>query len=201
MRGCWIGVLIFHILQGQSAVADDEFEQPPINYSDSTPDNRVSRLQAAIERDGLRLRYDSKLGYLPDLLKQLDVPAESQMLVFSKTSLQRDRIAPRTPRALYFNDEVYAGYCHAGDVIEIAAADPQLGTVFYSLDQAREEGPAITRRTQDCLQCHAGSQADGVPGHTVRSLFVDAGGFPILPKGAISSTTPPRSSSAGADGT
>ena len=59
----------------------------------------------------------------------------SQMLVFSKTSLQRDRIAPRTPRALYFNDDVYIGFCRLGEVMEVSVADPKLGTVFYTLDQ------------------------------------------------------------------
>jgi hypothetical protein len=192
MRGCWIGILCAQVLQGQAAVADDPFEQPPIRYSDATPDNRVSRLQAAIERDGLRLRHDSKFGYLPDLLERLDVAADSQMLVFSKTSLQRDRIAPRRPRALYFNDEVYVGYCQGGDVLEIAAADPQLGAVFYSLDQGREAGPAIARETQSCLQCHVRTQVDDIPGFTVRSVFADTGGLPLLAEGGqlVDHTTP-----------
>lgn len=192
IRGCWIAALVFHPFAGRPAIAADPFELPPIRYSDSTPENRVSRLQAAIERDGTRLQYDPKFGYLPDLLKRLEIPVESQMLVFSKTSLQRDRIAPETPRALYFNDEVYVGYCHAGSAIEISAADPQLGTVFYSLDQDREEVPAITRQTQSCLQCHIRTQSDGIPGHFVRSLFVDPGGLPILSEGSqlVDHTTP-----------
>ncbi|WP_422927210.1 hypothetical protein [Singulisphaera sp. PoT] len=189
MAGIWVAILAFH---SDLAIAQDEFEQPPINYSASTPDNRVSRLQAAIDREGVGLRYDAKFGYLPDLLKRLEIPVESQMLVFSKTSLQRERIAPRTPRALYFNDDVYVGYCHNGKVLEISAADPQLGAVFYSLEQDRDEAPALTRETQSCLQCHVKSQTDGVPGHIVRSLFVDSGGQPILSEGShsVDDTTP-----------
>lgn len=180
------------LLTAGPAVADDPFEQAPIRYSDSTPNNRVSRLQAEIERDGRPLRRDPRFGYLPDLLRRLDVPVESQMLVFSKTSMQRDRITPKTPRALYFNDEVYVGYCHAGDVIEVSAADPQLGAVFYTVDQAAGEDPAMTRQTQSCLQCHVRSGVDGVPGHVVRSLYVDAGGLPILSEGShlVDHTTP-----------
>ena len=47
---------------------------------------------------------------LPAVLRALNVPASSQGLVFSRTSLQVDRIAPWTPRALYFNDDVTVGF-------------------------------------------------------------------------------------------
>jgi hypothetical protein len=30
--------------------------------------------------------------------------------------MQRDRISPRRPRALYFRDDVYIGYCQQGRV-------------------------------------------------------------------------------------
>ena len=74
-------------------------------------------------------------GYLPALSKELNVPQSSQVLVFSKTSFQRERITPKTPRALYFNDDVYVGFCLRGDVLEVSAVDPKLGTAFYTLDQ------------------------------------------------------------------
>ena len=185
MRRCGKAASIVLALLGQAAFGADEFEQPPINYSKSVPDNRVSQLQAAIDRKDVALEYDEKFGYLPDLLKRLDVSVESQMLVFSKTSLQRDRISPRTPRALYFNDDVYVGYCQAGDFLEISAADPQLGAVFYTLDQSQDAAPQvkITRQTDQCLQCHATSQTDDIPGFTVRSLFADEDGLPLLTEG------------------
>ncbi len=107
------------------------------------------------------------------------------MLVFSKTSFQRQRIAPRTPRALYFNDDVYVGYCSDGDVMEISAADPNLGAVFYTLDQERLDKPRIARQTDSCLLCHASSQTQGVPGFVIRSVFSDAAGFPILASGTF----------------
>lgn len=77
-------------------LAADENERPPIEYSRSTPDNCVSKLQSRMESGELQLEYSDQLGYLPSLLKALDVPVESQLLVFSKTSLQRHRISPRT---------------------------------------------------------------------------------------------------------
>ena len=47
-----------------------------------------------------KLAFDEQLGYLPAILKALDLPLSSQMLVFSKTSLQHKYINPQTPRAI-----------------------------------------------------------------------------------------------------
>jgi hypothetical protein len=182
------------------AFGEDEFERAPIEYSLSRPANCVSRLQSKIGRGEAELKYEEGLGYLRSLLSALDVPAESQTLVFSKTSMQRNRISPRTPRAIYFNDQVYLGFCQAGNVIEIAAADPQLGAVFYTLDQKRAADaismpaspPAFVRQTENCLQCHAASASGGIPALLARSLFVDASGLPILSEGGhrVDHTTP-----------
>jgi hypothetical protein len=166
------------------AMAGDEFEQPPISYSAATPDNAISKLQHALEKREAKLTCDARFGWLPSLLDSLHISTDSQLLVFSKTSLQQHRIAPKTPRALYFNDEVYVGYCHAGQVVELSAVDPQLGTVFYSLDQERSEAPKLMRQTEQCLQCHGTAQTSNLPGHIVRSLFVDRVGFPLLAEGS-----------------
>src|SRR5689334_2511577 len=79
----------------------DEYEQPPIEYSTSTAHNCVSDLQAQLERNAASLKYEPKQGYLRALLEKLKIDPSSQVLVFSKTSEQRDRISPRTPRAIY----------------------------------------------------------------------------------------------------
>jgi len=173
-------------------VKAQEFEQPPIRYSQSQPENRVSRLIERVSAGEVQLKYEERLGYLRSLLAEFDVPVSSQMLVFSKTSLQRQRIAPRTPRALYFTDDVYVGYCQQGDVLEISAVDPQLGTVFYTLDQHDADKPRFLRQTDNCLICHGSSQTKDVPGHLVRSVFSDAGGLPILSAGTyrIDHTSP-----------
>ena len=173
-------------LSAPAALAFDDNERPPISYSQSTPDNCVSRLQARLDAGELQWAHEDGLGYLRPLLDALQVPVESQLLVFSKTSLQRDRISPRSPRAIYFNDEVYVGYCRAGEVLEVSAVDPQLGAVFYTLEQQPADRPRLLRQTDNCLLCHSSSRTDGVPGHLVRSLFVDAGGQPILSEGSYS---------------
>ena len=58
----WIAML------GSYAIGADEYEQPPIEYSASTPDNRISQLQSAIDRNEETLKRDAKQGYLRDLL-------------------------------------------------------------------------------------------------------------------------------------
>jgi hypothetical protein len=177
--------LVFFVLATMSMAADEN-ERPPIEYSKSTPDNCVSKLQSRLNCGESQLEYHDDLGYLPSLLKCLDVPIESQLLVFSKTSLQRHRISPHKPRAIYFNDDVYVGYCQSGDVLELSAVDPQLGAVFYTLDQKQTNAPQLLRQTENCLLCHSSSRTEGVPGHVVRSLFVDSSGQPILSAGSYS---------------
>ena len=180
------------LVSATHAPAADEFERPPIEYSRATPENCIADLEERIDRGEVQLAFREGLGYLPSLLEALDVPVESQMLVFSKTSLQRQRISPRTPRAIYFNDDVYVGFCQSGDLLEISAVDPKVGTAFYTLDQEPMETPRFTRQTDSCLQCHSSSRTGGVPGHVVRSLFVNAGGEPILSAGSftVDHTTP-----------
>jgi hypothetical protein len=186
-------ILFVLALAGRAlCLAADEIEQPPIQYSKTSPENCVSQLAAQLAAGDLELKYENRLGYLTALLEALDVPVESQMLVFSKTSLQRNRISPRTPRAIYFNDEVYVGYCRSGDVLEVSAVDPQLGAVFYTLDQTESDQPRLVRQTDNCLLCHSSSRTDGVPGHLARSLYVDSSGQPIFSAGSrtVDHTTP-----------
>jgi hypothetical protein len=165
------------------ALADD-FDRPPINYSTARADNLVTRLQQRIDGGQVRLSFADEFGYLPAVLKELKVPTSSQMLVFSKTSLQRDRIAPRTPRAVYFADDVYIGFCRLGEVMEVAVADPQLGNVFYTLPQEPAAKPTFRRQTENCLSCHL-SRHQWIPALTVRSVYPDREGNPILSGGSF----------------
>jgi hypothetical protein len=165
------------------ALADSLCEQEPIRYSSPEVDDPVSRLQQRLSSGEFQLEYDSKSGYLKSILKALGVPESSQALVFSKTSFQRDRISPETPRALYFNDEVYVGWVRWGEVVELSAVDPQKGAIFYTLSQEKAELPVIRRHTHECLQCHESGLSQGVPGHIVRSVFTDPRGQAVLSAG------------------
>jgi hypothetical protein len=187
--GLALGV-VAAVLVGTARGAD--IEQPPVRYSTAPADNVISRLEQRLDAGRSALTFEKHFGYLRSLLHELNVPLSSQLLVFSKTSFQRHRIAPRTPRSLYFNDDVYVGFCQNGDVLEISAVDPQLGTVFYTLDQDPSGKPTFNRQNDNCLICHGSSQNEGLPGHLVRSLYVDWEGLPILSAGShrIDHTSP-----------
>jgi hypothetical protein len=169
----------------------EDFDRPPINYTSEKPDNAITQFQKRIDAGEVKLNFTEDHGYLPAVLKELRVPASSQMLVFSKTSLQRDRISPRTPRAIYFNDDLYIGFCRLGEVMEVSVADPKLGTVFYTLPQEPAARPKFERHTENCLSCH-GSRHQGIPAHMVRSVYPDREGQPILSGGSfrIDQTSP-----------
>ena len=188
LMGCWrAGRFLTVLLVALAAplVAAD-YDEPPINYSASVPADAVAGLLRRLEDGSAALPWNDAHGYLPALLQALAVPASSQVLVFAKTSLQRDLIAPSTPRALYFNDEVYVGTVPDGGVIELAATDPRLGTIFYVLDARRGERPRPRRQTHECLQCHdANGQTGGVPGLVLRSTFTDRSGQPLLDHGSF----------------
>jgi hypothetical protein len=187
--GLVLGILVPALA---SSTRGADIDQPPVRYGTAADDNPVSRLQQRLDAGQSALAFDNHFGYLRSLLRALNVPESSQMLVFSKTSFQRQRIGPRTPRALYFNDDVYVGFCQNGEVLEVSAVDPQLGLVFYTLDQDGDEKPRFTRQTDNCLICHGSSQNEGLPGHLVRSLYVDGEGLPILSAGShrIDHTSP-----------
>jgi hypothetical protein len=175
-----------------SCASAEEYDREPIRYSTTDPNNRVSRLIEQIQTGATQLVHEPRFGYLRSLLKELQVPESSQTLVFSKTSLQRQRISPRTPRALYFNDEIYIGFCQHGEVLELSTADPLLGTVFYTVEQDNAKKPRIARQGENCLICHGSSQTKEIPGHLVRSVFVDPQGLPMLAAGTyrIDQTSP-----------
>jgi hypothetical protein len=174
-----MGVALF-VVWSTTALRAGDIDQAPIRYSEAPGENAVTRLQRRIDAGELQLPYEEKGGYLRAVLGALNVPVSSQMLVFSKTSLQRDRIGPRTPRAIYFSDDTYVGFCQHGKVMEVTAVDPKLGAVFYSLDQKPSGKPRFVRQNDACLTCHGSSQNQGFPGHLVRSVYPDAGGYPIL---------------------
>ncbi len=121
------------------------------NYLTASVHDPVALLQAKLQAGKVALGHDDRQGYLRSVLEQLNVPISSQVLVFSKTSFQRTRIAPESPRAIYFNDDVYVGFVQGAEVLEFSAVDPELGATFYLLEQVKTPSPAFLRQTHDCL--------------------------------------------------
>jgi hypothetical protein len=79
-----------------------------------------------------------------------------------------------------------------GPIMEIAAVDPKLGAVFYTIAQQPGARPVITRETRACLQCHqSASSTGGVPGLIMRSVVTDRHGYPVVSdRGTTTDRTP-----------
>jgi hypothetical protein len=176
--GALPGVLTLIIITFGVSDVDKGFvpepDDPAIEYTSRPTDDAVVALNRDITRDKVRLRFDTKHGYLPSVLEALHVPIESQMAVFSKSSVQMGRINPHNPRTLFFNDSVAIGWVRGG-FIEVAAQDPRQGVIFYTLAQIPVETPQFTRN-DECLTCHNSNNAMGVPGMLVRSQFTAPNG-------------------------
>jgi hypothetical protein len=148
--------------------------------------DRVAELGRQIEEGTVKVRFDADGGYLPWLLEALDIPAESQMLVFSKTSVQSIRIGPNTPRMVFFNDSAAVGTVKGG-AIELVAQDPERGMMFYLLDQnpsryrewaAKANPVSPFSQRPDCMNCHL-SKTSGLPQLRIRSVVTAPNG--VLP--------------------
>lgn len=158
----------------------DAWDLPPVSYSDTQATDRVTKLAE---------KWASSPGGTPlervrGILKELDVPEASQILVFSKTSKQNGLIHPGNPRALYFSKDCYVGYVPGG-AVEVAVQDARLGPVFYHVDIGNGTRPIkVERDTSECLSCHATGRTENVPGLLVRSVYPDADGHPLLSLGS-----------------
>ena len=147
------------------------YSDAPIYYRSEELSDPVALLEKRIEAGEIALTYEPKNGYLKSVLDLLKVPADSQTLVFSKTSFQYPKISPQHPRALYYNDDVYVGKVHDGNAIEIVSFDPKQGAIFYLLDERKVDKPVFQRAELDCTQCHIAAGTRGVPGVLLRSVF------------------------------
>jgi hypothetical protein len=174
----WMGGGLLAAAVALSAGSVIELNHEAIRYSRTAAQDAITRLNKP-------LQWDEQFGYLPAVLAALDVPVESQILVFSKTSFQASRITADHPRALYFNDTVSVGYVPGGDVVELAARDPKQGFVFYTLDQEKQANPQFVRRDDACLQCHVASATSHVPGLLIRSVYPEPSGMPLYQAGGF----------------
>jgi hypothetical protein len=156
---------------------------PAIQYAIRPTTDRVNKLAQALAGGVTQLRRDTQTGYLRSLLDAIDVPLESQILVFSKTGAQRAITNPHNPRALFFDESVAIGYVPGAPMIELAAHDPQQGVIFYTLDQTIDAAAPVRRTT--CLTCHENRGTLDVPGMIARSHVVGDDGSPLAAGGSI----------------
>jgi hypothetical protein len=162
---------------GVRAQTWNDFETAPHNYWTAPVADPATELHRKLERRELTLAADADpKTFLRAYLDALQVPVSSQVLVFSKSSLQRTVVHGRNPRAMYFNEDTYVGWIPGG-LIEVTGIDPVLGGVFYifKVPDTRETVPVFERRER-CLGCHAGGPTSFLPGLMVQSLFTSEDG-------------------------
>lgn len=150
-----------------------------LRAQDKPPSNAVEALQKALDAGAASLPFAADgHGYVPALLQAFHIPRNSQLLVFSASSLQFDRIGPRTPRALYYDDDVALGTVLDGKLIEVMAADRDSGVAFYTIDTAQATRPRFERRTGECIICH-GFASRWASGMLVANMDTGPDGKPI----------------------
>lgn len=145
-------------------------------------DPRAALIKALDE--GLLKADSSNNEKLALVLQTAGVPEASQVLVFSKTSLQLRLIGPSNPRAIYFNDNCYIGYVPGG-LIEYGDADPDpsIGSGMFAIDMRAEDQATLTP-DGSCLSCHDGARTNGRPGFFIRSVFPNPEGHVITSAGS-----------------
>ena len=141
-------------------------EDPAIRYSSTPLHNPVAQANQKIQEGSLRLTFEGRSGFLRSALDALQIPVDSQLLVFSRASLQGKLVNEGNPRALFFNDRVALGWVRGGEIIEVATHDEAAGVVFYTLDQRTDPaaGSPQFKRAFECLGCHLNGDTLGVPG-------------------------------------
>lgn len=171
MPCCWIALITHFVLTGPSARAQEvrDFKAPPHNYWEQEPKDAATALVGKIASGEARLDSSGEKAFVKSVLDALEVPASSQLLVYSATSMQSERINPRNPRALYFNEHVYVGVVPDGRV-EVMGVDPRLGGVFYIFDAPKPGAQPRAERSTRCFNCHAGNATQRVPGFVIESV-------------------------------
>ncbi|MFK7743144.1 MAG: hypothetical protein AB8H80_22710 [Planctomycetota bacterium] len=165
-----------------SLSAQSFYRRPPNDYRRTADRNVATDLNQRLAAGVAVLEWEPQRGRLDALLRALGISPSSQTLVFSKTSLQRHRIGPGNPRALYFGSDAYVGWIPGARNLEVAVGDDLLGLAFYTLTQ-RQDGVAQLVRSDSCLSCHGSARTESEPGLLLRSVFPDASGDPLASAG------------------
>jgi hypothetical protein len=158
-------------------------EYPVIGYSGTPMHNPIARLQARLLSGEVKLEFKPPRGYLDSVLKNLGIDPSSQMLVYSKSSLQVERVNASTPRAMYFNEDTYAAWVQAVGLLEFVTMDSELGPVFYTMTNQKDSTSGFGREVLRCLDCHDkfALQGGGVPMFRATSNYVDVNGLTLKP--------------------
>ncbi len=176
------------LVQAQE-LTGEEYQQ--VGYNNVARDNRIARLAAQLESGELQLEWRAPRGYFDAFLEALEIDPASQVLVFSKTSLQYQKISWQKPRGIYFNDDTWIGFVQDSDIVEITTMDDKLGPVFYVFHNKRNSDEPVERLNHKCLVCHDsnGTMGGGIPLLLARSGLYDYGGNQLKDFSGIGNTT------------
>jgi hypothetical protein len=148
------------------------FPDAPHHYWTQQPSDAFTQWLSKAKTGPALFAASDEKTQLIFLLKALEIPESSQLLVYSATSFQSGLILPSNPRAIYFNEESYVGFVPSGR-LEVSSVDPDLGPVFY-LMRPSAEGRVDAVRSERCMNCHAGRTSAGVPGFVAESVIATA---------------------------
>src|SRR5262245_6736575 len=91
------------VLSAQFTDSAFDLNHPSVLYGLRRTTDSVAGLNARLQAGDATLAFETRTGYLRPLLDALQVPVDSQIAVFSKTSLQSGIIDPSNPRTIFFN--------------------------------------------------------------------------------------------------
>ena len=130
-------------------------------------EDRIAELNHLIAAGSARVAFDGARDGLRSVLVALGIPIESQVLVYSKTSRQRDRIDAASPRAIYFDGTTLVGFVPGGE-LEVITHEAARGVAFYTL--GRSAGAPSRFASGDlCIECHGLPESGGTPGLLFKS--------------------------------
>jgi hypothetical protein len=186
----WLFAFVVATGQSRSAYPGLLDQHPAIDYSIGAVNDVVTQLRRDVTLGTKSLTFDGPQGYLRSVLSALNVPVDSQLLIFSKTGVQNAHTSPEHPRALYFNDRVVIGYIPGAPLLEMASHDPTQGVIFQTL--AQSSAAPLFARSDRCLSCHRSENSLEVPGILVRSNFaaIDGRALPQLGSFVIDHRSP-----------
>ena len=155
-----------------------------IQYATRPLADPVTLLQQRIKRGEAKLDYDPDYGYLPSVLRNLQAPVSSQVLVFSKTSFQARAYLSSNAQSALLQRSGFGGLgegrrCGRNRVGRSAPGSNFLyarrGEVGLAANCAPGSVPAVP-----CVGQHAGCAGNGG-----RSVYPDASGMPLFHVGTF----------------
>ena len=167
------------ILIAKIKTVEIDFEDKIHNYYGRENLGSLQELHDSFAKHEIKTNkgFDTELDSLESVLRILNIPKCSQVLVFSNTSLQLSKISPRNPRAIFFNDELYLGYVPGG-FIELLKIDPYVGAIpfVFQLPQKSLDQSFQIQRSDKCMRCHASRKTHHIPGLLLGSVIPAVGG-------------------------